>query len=173
MVTAALCLLGAAALLGICAYAATGDQGELNNINKDLQNLNASVKQATASLTHFDNILSKVNKSIEYLEDAQQNFKNGGCVYQNIPFANDEYNDCLEKLRTASNNLIKVKNTQQKNINEWNKNIKEREARKREVEKLIAEKDAAMREASKAQYERRGLNRGMTSTSTTKKYRHR
>lgn len=172
MVTAALCLLGAAALLGICAYAATGDQGELNNINKDLQNLNASVKQATASLTHFDNILSKVNKSIEYLEEAQSDFKNGGWVNAGIPLANDEFNNCLEELRTASNNLIKVKNTQQKNINEWNKNIKEREARKKEVEKLIAEREAAMREASKKQHERRGLTRG-TSTSTTIKKRHR
>lgn len=168
MLTAVI-VVGAIAMLGIGIYAATGDERELNNIKKDIEKINAEIEKTNLFIVHFDSIISKVDKAIDNLEGAQNDFKNGGCVYQGVPYANDEFNSCIDNLDSASTNLLTVKSNQQKKLDEAEIKLKELETRKKEVEQLIAQRNAALAEASKNQHARRDGALGGSKTSSSNK----
>lgn len=73
---------------------------------KQLEAENASLNSA---IDYLNNIKVKLSNSKDYLEEARNDFKNGGHVLDDVPLANPEFTSCIDRLQgaiTNSENLI-------------------------------------------------------------------
>lgn len=150
-----LTVVATASALTYATYAATKDQREINEINNHIAQLNQEIENDKTVVSNFETIQGKLSSAINYLETAQNEFKDGGCAYPHVPF-DPEFISCLEKLKSANTNISTEISILNSNIKEYEKTIKERQNRIKEIKDYMAKQDAAMREASKKQHERRG-----------------
>ena len=95
-------------------YYATEEERAQANINK----INNSIANCNTIIDRFNEIKIKLNSAKDYLNAGNTDFINGGLILPGATYAEEEFDDCLNKINTAVNNIDSI-------ISDYNSKISE------------------------------------------------
>lgn len=167
-------LVGTLIVLGVTAAIGAGgaiwhECTEEDRAKEKIKQLKAENEQLNSAKNYVSNIKVKLESAKEYLASAKKDFTRGGHVYDDVPLANSEFKSCIDKLTSAIKNAKKI-------IDDCDETIAENNKKMNSISAEINEKNEAMKNAGKKQMEKRAGPLGSSKTTTTtqtKKYRHR
>lgn len=114
VVTTVLAVIGGVSFLGSVGYSIYSSEKEKKELR--LEEIDNDIKTYNALISVFEDLKSKLYKSIEYFETGKTDFKNGGHVFQGVPLANTEFNDSINKLNSSITTINQLINAYKKEI---------------------------------------------------------
>ena len=144
-------------------YTATADQREINAIVAHQNQLYEEIDNTKLVIEELEQVKIRLTTAIEYLMNARDTFKDGGCSYPKVPFSTD-INLCLSELRTARTGIETEISRLNSNISDYYTTIYERQRRIDAIKEEMARQKAASEAAAQRNQEYRG--RGLTTTSS-------
>lgn len=103
LVTAGVTLVG-----GGLNWLLTRDDVEKQQIQAKINELQTAIGSLNATISIFNSLKSNANESIDYLNSGMNDFTNGGHVMDGTPLAKPEFDDCLQKMTEAVNQVDSV-----------------------------------------------------------------
>lgn len=92
-------------LLGAGIVYACYDSAQKEEAQEQIERINLNIGKIQNLKPQYENLKSALNSGKVYLENAQNNFKNGGHVLDGIPLANSEFESCKTKINDSVNQI--------------------------------------------------------------------
>lgn len=117
--TTVLAVVGGISFLASVGYSIYSSEKEKKQLR--LAEIDNDIKTYNALISVFEDLKTKIKKSIEYFDAGKNDFKNGGHVFQGDPLANTEFTNSINKLNSSIETINQLINTYKKEIEKLKK----------------------------------------------------